>query len=57
MSNPDEKKIHSYQDWLTWDGTWELINGKAYNMSPAPTSRLFARRIRSQKKAVRVLQR
>ncbi|GKU80258.1 Uma2 family endonuclease [Paenibacillus sp. L3-i20] len=38
MSNPDEKKIHTYQDWLTWDGTWELINGKAYNMTPAPTS-------------------
>jgi Uma2 family endonuclease len=38
VSNPDEKKIHTYQDWLTWDGTWELINGKAYNMSPAPTS-------------------
>ncbi|MBD0382629.1 Uma2 family endonuclease [Paenibacillus sedimenti] len=38
MSNPDEKKIYTYQDWLTWDGTWELINGKAYNMSPAPTS-------------------
>lgn len=38
MSNPDEKKIHTYQDWLTWDGTWELIDGKAYNMSPAPTS-------------------
>lgn len=38
MSNPDEKKIHTYQDWLTWDGTWELIEGKAYNMSPAPTS-------------------
>ncbi|BBH21581.1 hypothetical protein Back11_29260 [Paenibacillus baekrokdamisoli] len=38
MLNPDGKKIHTYQDWLTWDGTWELINGKAYNMSPAPTS-------------------
>lgn len=38
MSNPDEKKIHTYQDWLTYDGTWELINGKAYNMYPAPTS-------------------
>lgn len=38
MSNPDEKKTHTYQDWLTWDGTWELINGKAYNMSPAPNS-------------------
>ncbi|GGI44039.1 hypothetical protein GCM10008018_05110 [Paenibacillus marchantiophytorum] len=38
MSNPDEKKIHTYQDWQTWDGAWELINGKPYNMSPAPTS-------------------
>ncbi|WP_411830221.1 Uma2 family endonuclease [Paenibacillus alba] len=38
MSNPDEKKIHTFQDWQTWDGAWELINGKPYNMSPAPTS-------------------
>ncbi|MFB5761207.1 Uma2 family endonuclease [Paenibacillus medicaginis] len=38
MSNPDEKKVQTYQDWLTWDGTWELINGQAYNMTPAPTS-------------------
>ncbi|OAS21401.1 hypothetical protein A8708_31545 [Paenibacillus oryzisoli] len=38
VSNPDEKKFHTYQDWLTWDGAWELINGKSYNMSPAPTS-------------------
>ncbi|MDR0268743.1 Uma2 family endonuclease [Paenibacillus sp.] len=38
MSNPDEKKLHTYQDWLTWNGAWELINGKAYNMSPAPTA-------------------
>ncbi|WP_248928821.1 Uma2 family endonuclease [Paenibacillus hamazuiensis] len=38
MSNPDEKKYHSYQDWLTWKGSWELINGRAYNMSPAPNS-------------------
>jgi hypothetical protein len=38
VSNPDEKKIHTYQDLLTWDGTWELINGKVYNMSPARTS-------------------
>ncbi|SDX21351.1 hypothetical protein SAMN05518855_1010149 [Paenibacillus sp. CF384] len=30
MSNPGEKNIiHIYQDWLTWDGTWELLNGKA----------------------------
>ncbi|GIO68114.1 Uma2 family endonuclease [Paenibacillus cookii] len=38
MSNPDEKKLHTYQDWLTWDGAWELINGKAYNLSEAPTA-------------------
>ncbi|OZB94250.1 Uma2 family endonuclease [Paenibacillus sp. XY044] len=38
MSTRDEKKMYTYQEWLTWDGTWELINGKAYNMSPAPTS-------------------
>jgi Uncharacterized protein conserved in cyanobacteria len=38
MSNPDEKKTYTYQDWLTWNGAWELINGKAYNMSPAPTA-------------------
>ncbi|MEC0228195.1 Uma2 family endonuclease [Paenibacillus alba] len=38
VSNPDEKKIHTFQDWQTWDGAWELINGKPYNMSPAPTS-------------------
>ncbi|MEC0238697.1 Uma2 family endonuclease [Paenibacillus dokdonensis] len=38
VSNPDEKKTHTYEEWLTWDGPWELINGRAYNMSPAPTS-------------------
>lgn len=38
MSNPVEKKVYSYADWLTWEGNWELINGTAYNMSPAPTS-------------------
>ncbi|OPH46933.1 hypothetical protein BC351_13490 [Paenibacillus ferrarius] len=38
VSNPDEKKIHTFQDWQTWDGAWELINGKPYNMSPAPSS-------------------
>ena len=38
MSNPDEQKQHSYQDWLSWDGVWELINGRAYNMSSVPTA-------------------
>ncbi|PWW01113.1 hypothetical protein DFQ01_1102 [Paenibacillus cellulosilyticus] len=38
VSKPEERKTHTYQDWLTWDGSWELINGKAYNMLPAPNS-------------------
>ncbi|KQO01201.1 Uma2 family endonuclease [Paenibacillus sp. Leaf72] len=38
LSHPDEKKTHTYEDWLTWDGSWELIDGKVFNMSPAPTS-------------------
>jgi len=38
VSKPDERQTHTFQDWLTWDGSWELINGKAYNMSPAPSS-------------------
>ncbi|QGG57465.1 Uma2 family endonuclease [Paenibacillus sp. B01] len=37
MSFPDEKAVYSYQDWQTWEGNWEWINGKAYSMSPAPT--------------------
>lgn len=38
MAKPDNKGTYSFQDWLTWEGTWELINGKAYSTSPAPTS-------------------
>lgn len=38
MAKPDNKGTYNYQDWLTWEGAWELINGKAFNMSPAPTS-------------------
>ena len=31
--------IYSYADYLKWDDSerWELINGVAYNMSPAPS--------------------
>ena len=30
---------YTYQDYLTWDDDerWEIIEGEAYNMSPAPT--------------------
>ncbi|QOS77033.1 Uma2 family endonuclease [Paenibacillus sp. JNUCC31] len=38
MAKPDNKGIYTFQDWLTWEGAWELINGKAYGTSPAPTS-------------------
>jgi Uma2 family endonuclease len=33
------EKRYTYKDYLTWpdDERWELINGIAYNMSPAPT--------------------
>ena len=35
------KKGFTYADYLTWpdDERWELINGEAYNMTPAPTTR------------------
>jgi Uma2 family endonuclease len=34
-----EKQSFSYKEYLTWpeDERWELINGIAYNMSPAPS--------------------
>jgi len=40
--SPLAKKLeekYSYQDYLTWndDERWEIIEGEAYNMSPAPT--------------------
>lgn len=27
---------YSFNDYLSWEGRWELIDGKAYNMAPAP---------------------
>ncbi len=35
---PDNNKRHSYADYLTWndDNRWELIEGQAVCMSPAP---------------------
>ncbi len=33
-------KKHSYADYLKWqdDERWELIDGKAYDMTPPPTT-------------------
>ncbi|MBP1627855.1 MAG: Uma2 family endonuclease [Holophagaceae bacterium] len=28
---------YSLEDWQTWDGRWELIDGVAYDMTPAPS--------------------
>ena len=34
-----EQERFSYQDYQTWpeDERWEILDGKAYNMTPAPT--------------------
>ena len=31
-----DKNFYTWDDYITWDGRWELIDGEAYNMSPAP---------------------
>jgi Uma2 family endonuclease len=28
---------YTIADWKSWDGRWELINGVAYDMTPAPS--------------------
>ena len=35
-----ERKHHGYtvEDWKMWEGRWELINGVAYDMTPAPNT-------------------
>lgn len=38
MSQPQLKsRGHTIEDWKTWEGRWELINGIAYDMTPAPS--------------------
>ena len=32
-----QKERYTYQDYVKWDGRWELINGTPYNMAPAPS--------------------
>jgi len=31
-----DKDFYTWDDYISWDGRWEIINGKAYDMSPAP---------------------
>jgi len=28
---------HTVEEWKTWEGRWELINGLAYDMTPSPS--------------------
>jgi Uma2 family endonuclease len=38
MSLPEpESAPHTLADWASWEGRWELINGVAYDMTPAPS--------------------
>ncbi len=38
---PYSEQLFTYQDYLTWpvNERWELLNGRAYNMTPAPSRR------------------
>ena len=36
MGVMDLMDYFTYEDYKKWDGRWELINGVAYNMAPAP---------------------
>jgi hypothetical protein len=39
MPEAKSERLWTYKDYLGWveDERWELIEGKAYNMTPAPT--------------------
>lgn len=38
MSRPELKHPgYTIEDWKLWEGRWELINGVAYDMTPAPS--------------------
>lgn len=38
MSLPQPKHSgYALEDWKTWEGRWELIDGVAYDMTPAPS--------------------
>lgn len=41
MPLPREQERFSYQDYQTWpeDERWEILDGKAYSMTPVPTMR------------------
>jgi Uma2 family endonuclease len=51
MSIPEPKRPgYTLEDWASWEGRWELINGVAYDMTPSPSTqhqRLVVRLLRS----------
>ncbi len=34
---PDDLPHYSYDDYILWEGRWEIISGLPYAMSPAPS--------------------
>ncbi len=39
MGVPQLKQAgYTIEDWKSWEGRWELINGVAYDMTPAPNT-------------------
>lgn len=39
MGLPEIKHTgYTLEDWASWEGRWELINGVAYDMTPAPNT-------------------
>ena len=39
MLTPDELPHYVYQDYIQWEGQWELIEGIPYAMTPSPNFR------------------
>jgi len=38
VSLPQLKQAgYTFEDWKSWEGRWELLNGVAYDMTPAPS--------------------
>lgn len=39
MAALQESILYTYDDYVTWEGKWELIDGVAFNMAPSPRVR------------------
>jgi Uma2 family endonuclease len=38
LKNQESSKRYTYNDYIRWEGSWELINGIPYSMTPAPST-------------------